>query len=97
MTRRRQLVFGMLAGLLALGVGGCMALAPVETGTIRPGMTLKESVEILGQPDTFFSSNHGALAIWNRKDGEITIGFDKDLVIITNKSHFDRLRGWLGF
>jgi hypothetical protein len=54
-TRRRLLVFGLLAGLLALGAGVWLlwprtAITRENAARIRPGMTLEEVETILGGP-----------------------------------------------
>jgi hypothetical protein len=53
MTRRRLLLFGLLAALLVLGAGAWvvwprMAITPENAAKIKQGMTLAEVESILG-------------------------------------------------
>jgi|SRR5882724_6685651 len=55
-TRRRLLLFGLLAGVLALGVGGWMlwprsAITRENAAKVQTGMTLAEVESILGGPE----------------------------------------------
>jgi hypothetical protein len=99
-TRRRLLAFGLLAGLLTLGLGGWMLWESMEARTVRPGMTFDEAKEILGDGPLFMvGSTHGGAAGWHRTDGQITVGFDSDMVVTSVEyrpaSVFDRVRHWM--
>jgi hypothetical protein len=99
-TRRRLLVFGLLAGLLALGAGVWFLWMSVESNAIRPGMTLAEVTEILGPPDGIDGNMHGAFGFWERRTGMITVRFsvnlgeDLKVVSVQGEPLFERVRRW---
>jgi hypothetical protein len=85
-TRRRLLVFGLLAGLLALGVGGWLvwsrtAITRENAAKITEGMTLAEVEAILGGPERDESTRPTALDADPRlagPGGNKTVGFAWD-------------------
>lgn len=95
MSRRRLLVFGLLATLTGLGVGGWLLWASVNARTIRPGMTTKEVRAILGRENVSFTTGEVSVSIWMNQ--RTTVHFDCDGVaqLVENEPLLDRVRRWL--
>src|SRR5260370_34353920 len=102
-TRRRLLVFGLLAGLLWLGTGAWFLWESADANTIRPGMTLAEVTEILGPPDRIGGNMHGAFGFWESRSGRITVlfsvnfGEELKVVSVQREPLLERVRRWTGF
>jgi outer membrane protein assembly factor BamE (lipoprotein component of BamABCDE complex) len=98
MTRRRPLVFSLLATLTILGVGGWLLWESMKARTVRPGMTLDQVTEILGShPRIMMTNMRGGTASWHRNDAGVSISFDSDFVVtsVHYDPPFDRVRRWL--
>jgi hypothetical protein len=102
---RRLLLFGLLAALLVVGVGGLLVCASEEANPIQPGMTWEEVEQILGDPEWVGGGVSRMNGGWNYKSGMIFIRFemrwsDQQLIVLDSQYQryplLDRVRRWVG-